>query len=154
MVKPPGKAAQVSGALVIRPAREGEEFLALDGETRPLQAEDCVISDEAGSALALGGVMGGAESGVTEGTADILLESAYFTPSRIRRTSRRTALSSDSSYRFERGVNPDGILAGSALAVKLILELAGGQAEAATMTAGTAPPASNRPCGSRRSTAS
>ncbi len=132
-------AAKVSGALVIRTAREGEEFLALDGETYPLQAEDCVISDEAGSALALGGVMGGAESGVTEATTDILLESAYFMPSRIRRTSRRTALSSDSSYRFERGVNPDGVLAGSALAVKLILELAGGQAEAATMTAGTAP---------------
>ncbi|QJE97485.1 phenylalanine--tRNA ligase subunit beta [Luteolibacter luteus] len=132
-------AAKVSGALVIRTAKEGEEFLALDDQTYPLQAEDCVISDEAGHALALGGVMGGAESGVTEGTTDILLESAYFTPSRIRRTSRRTALSSDSSYRFERGVNPDGVLSGSALAVKLILEIAGGTAEAVTMAAGEAP---------------
>ncbi|MEK7951234.1 phenylalanine--tRNA ligase subunit beta [Luteolibacter soli] len=132
-------AAKVSGALVIRTAKDGEEFLALDGQTYSLLAEDCVISDEAGNALALGGVMGGADSGVTETTTDILLESAYFTPSRIRRTSRRTALSSDSSYRFERGVNPDGVLAGSALAVKLILEIAGGTAEAVTMKAGEAP---------------
>ena len=132
-------AAKVSGALVIRTAKDGEEFLALDGQKYSLLAEDCVISDEAGNALALGGVMGGADSGVTEATTDILLESAYFTPSRIRRTSRRTALSSDSSYRFERGVNPDGVLAGSALAVKLILEIAGGTAEAVTMKAGEAP---------------
>ncbi len=132
-------AAKVTGSLVIRSARDGEEFLALDGQTYPLLAEDCVISDESGKALALGGVMGGGDSGVTETTADILLESAYFTPSRIRRTSRRTALSSDSSYRFERGVNPDGVLTASALAVKLILETAGGSAEAVTMKAGDAP---------------
>ncbi|MCW1915161.1 phenylalanine--tRNA ligase subunit beta [Luteolibacter sp. GHJ8] len=132
-------AAKVSGALVIRTAKEAEEFLALDGATYTLQAEDCVISDEAGSALALGGVMGGSESGVTESTTDILLESAYFTPSLIRRTSRRTALSSDSSYRFERGVNPDGVLPASALAVKLILEIAGGTAAPATMSAGQPP---------------
>jgi phenylalanyl-tRNA synthetase beta chain len=132
-------ASKVSGSLVIRTATDGEAFPALDGETYPLQAEDCVISDEAGNPLALGGVMGGAESGVTESTTDIVLESAYFTPSRIRRTSRRTALSSDSSYRFERGVNPDGVLVGSALAVKLILELAGGTASPTTMAAGEAP---------------
>ena len=132
-------AAKVSGALVIRTAKDGEEFLALDGQAYALLSDDCVISDEAGKALALGGVMGGADSGVTEATTDILLESAYFTPSRIRRTSRRTALSSDSSYRFERGVNPDGVLAGSALAVKLITEIAGGTAEAVTMKAGEAP---------------
>ena len=132
-------AAKVSGSLVIRAAKESEQFLALDGSTYTLQADDCVISDEAGGALALGGVMGGADSGVTDATADILLESAYFTPSRIRRTSRRTALSSDSSYRFERGVDPQGIDLGSALAVKLILELAGGTTTAATMKAGQAP---------------
>ncbi len=132
-------AAKVTGSLIIRSARDGEEFLALDGQTYRLLAEDCVISDESGKALALGGVMGGGDSGVTESTADILLESAYFTPSRIRRTSRRTALSSDSSYRFERGVNPDGVPAASALAVKLILEIAGGSTDAVTMKAGEAP---------------
>lgn len=132
-------AAKVSGSLVIRTAKEGEEFLALDGASYALQTEDCVISDEAGHALALGGVMGGAESGVTEATTEILLESAYFTPSRIRRTARRTALSSDSSYRFERGVDPQGVETGSALAVKLILEIAGGTTTAETMKAGQAP---------------
>ena len=83
--------------------------------------------------------MGGIESGVTESTTDILLESAYFTPQGIRRTSRRTALSSDSSYRFERGVDPQGVLTASAFAVKLILETAGGTAETSTQVAGEAP---------------
>ncbi|MGB6222705.1 phenylalanine--tRNA ligase subunit beta [Haloferula sp.] len=132
-------AAKVSGSIVVRTANEGEKFHALDDGTYELTTDDCVISDESGKALALGGVMGGADSGVTEGTTDILLESAYFTPSRIRRTSRRTALMSDSSYRFERGVDPAGISKASALAVKLILELAGGTAETETMTAGEAP---------------
>lgn len=132
-------AAKVSGDLVIRTAKEGEVFKALDEESYTLETEDCVISDEAGTALALGGVMGGLDSGVTEASTDILLESAYFTPSRIRRTSRRTALSSDSSYRFERGVDPAGVATASALAVKLILELAGGNAEAETITVGELP---------------
>ena len=132
-------AAKVSGSIVVRTANEGEKFLALDEETYELITDDCVISDESGAALALGGVMGGADSGVTEATTDILLESAYFTPSRIRRTSRRTALMSDSSYRFERGVDPVGVAKASALAVKLILELTGGTAEAETMTAGEVP---------------
>lgn len=132
-------AAKVSGDLVIRTAKEGEVFKALDEESYTLEAEDCVISDKAGTALALGGVMGGLDSGVTEASTDILLESAYFTPSRIRRTSRRTALSSDSSYRFERGVDPAGVATASALAVKLILNLAGGSAEAETITVGELP---------------
>ncbi len=132
-------AAKVSGGIVVREAGEGEVFAALDEESYPLEPGDCVISDESGAALALGGVMGGIDSGVTAETREVLLESAYFTPSRIRRTSRRTALMSDSSYRFERGVDPAGVDRASALAVKLILELAGGTAEAATMVAGAAP---------------
>jgi phenylalanyl-tRNA synthetase beta chain len=83
--------------------------------------------------------MGGEESGVTETTTDILLESAYFVPQGIRRTSRRTALMSDSSYRFERGVDPAGVVAASGLAVKLILEIAGGAAEPAIQAAGKPP---------------
>lgn len=131
-------AAKVNGGLVIRRAKEGETFAALDEETYTLESSDLVISDTSGAALALGGVMGGLESGVTESTTAILLESAWFEPSGIRRTSRRTALSSDSSYRFERGVDPEGVLPGSALAVKLMLEIAGGIA-AATAVAGEAP---------------
>ena len=87
----------------------------------------------------MAGVMGGIDSGVTEATTDILLESAYFTPQGIRRTSRRTALMSDSSYRFERGVDPQTVLPASALAVKLIVELAGGTAEEVTQVAGELP---------------
>ncbi|RYD19634.1 MAG: phenylalanine--tRNA ligase subunit beta, partial [Verrucomicrobiaceae bacterium] len=110
-----------------------------DDSKHVLNTDDLLISDESGAALALAGVMGGAESGVTEATTDILLESAYFVPQGIRRTSRRTALSSDSSYRFERGVDPAGVVTASSLAVKLILETAGGTAEAATQLAGEAP---------------
>ncbi len=132
-------AAKVSGGIVVRHAAEGESFQALDEETYTLTADDCLISDTSGTALALGGIMGGEDSGVTEATTDILLESAYFTPSRIRRSSRRLALSSDSSYRFERGANPEGVLPAAALAIRLITEIAGGSVEGKTIAAGDAP---------------
>ena len=132
-------AAKLTGNIIVRKAAEGETFLALDESKHVLTTDDLLISDESGTALALAGVMGGLTSGVTDTTTDILLESAYFTPQGIRRTSRRTTLSSDSSYRFERGVDPAGVLTASFFAVKLILELAGGTAEASTEVAGTAP---------------
>lgn len=132
-------AAKITSGIAVRRATDGEAFKALDGATYALTPEDLVISDGSGAALALGGVMGGADSGVTEATTEILLEAAYFEPSGIRRTARRTALSSDSSYRFERGVDPQGVLAASALAAKLILEIAGGTAEACVLTAGELP---------------
>ena len=132
-------AARLTGGIVVRHAKDGEMFHALDESEHSLTSDDLVISDESGAALALGGIMGGFSSGVTESTTDILLESAYFSPQGIRRTSRRTALMSDSSYRFERGVDPQGVIAASALAVKLILETAGGTAEAVTQAAGEAP---------------
>jgi phenylalanyl-tRNA synthetase beta chain len=132
-------AAKLTGGIVVRQAGDGEEFLALDESRHVLTPDDLLISDESGAALALAGVMGGLHSGVTADTTEILLESAYFTPQGIRRTSRRTALTSDSSYRFERGVDPAGVLAASALAVELILATAGGTAESATQVAGEAP---------------
>lgn len=113
-------AAKVILPLVIRRAKDGEQFTALDESVHTLTPDDLLISDASGAALALAGVMGGLDSGVTESTTSILLESAYFTPSNIRRTSRRTALSSDSSYRFERGIDPQGVLPAAALAIKLI----------------------------------
>ncbi len=134
-------AAKVSSPLHIRQATEGEKFKALDEETYDLEAIDCVISDQSGPPLALAGVMGGLDSGVTDSTTDILLESAYFTTSEIRRTSRRLFLTSDSSYRFERGVDPNQVLPASALAAALILEIAGGEAGAQTITAGQLPDA-------------
>lgn len=118
-------ASKVNGAIVVRQAGEGEKFIALDESEHSLTSEDLLISDESGSALALAGVMGGLDSGVTAETKSIVLESAYFTPSKIRRTSRRTALSSDSSYRYERGVDPQRVIPAAALAIELIAATSG-----------------------------
>ena len=132
-------AAKVSGSLRVRPATEGENFQALDGKTYQLPAGSLVIADGSGPA-ALAGVMGGESTGVTESTTEILLESAYFDPARVRRASRSLGLFSDSSYRFERGIDPEGVATASARAVELILELAGGSASETLQTAGELPP--------------
>lgn len=132
-------ASRVDGGIRVRYAAEGEKFPALDEETYELTATDCVISDQSGAALALGGVMGGELAGVTESTTDVILESAWFDPPSIRRTARRLNLHSDSSYRFERGVDPQGVLKASTLAAKLIVELAGGSIEGPTLCAGETP---------------
>jgi len=130
--------AKLNGGIVVRKAAEGEGIVALDGNAYTLITDDLVIADQT-QAVAIAGVMGGEGSSVTAETIDILLEAAYFTPSNIRRTARRLALSSDSSYRFERGVDPQGVLKASALATKLILEIAGGKAEDQVVVAGEAP---------------
>ena len=130
--------AKLDGGIVVRHAAEGEKFLALDGQEYPLIASDLVIADQT-KALAIAGVMGGEHSGVTPGTTDVLLESAYFDPPTIRRASRRLGLHSDSSYRFERGVDPAQVLGASELAAKLITAIAGGEAEEATLVAGAPP---------------
>ena len=130
--------AKLDGGIHVRQATPSEKLVALDGETYELEPSDTVIAD-ASKGLAIAGVMGGEESGVTESTTDVLLESAYFIPQRIRKTSHRLDLSSDSSYRFERGVDPQQVLAASELATKLILDLAGGEAEAETQVAGEPP---------------
>ena len=129
-------AAKVKLPLIIRQATDGEQFTALDESVHTLTPDDLLISDASGAALALAGVMGGLDSGVSESTTSIILESAYFSPSGIRRTSRRTALSSDSSYRYERGIDPQGVLPAAALAISLI----GGNASP-TLAAGEIPPA-------------
>jgi phenylalanyl-tRNA synthetase beta chain len=128
---------KLNGGIVVRMAAEGETFLALDGQTYTLQTDDLVIADSQ-RPVAIAGVMGGEETGVTDTTVNVLLESAYFAPSGIRRTSRRLGLSSDSSYRFERGVDPQQVLGASELATKLILSIAGGTAEDVVLVAGEA----------------
>ncbi len=133
-------AAKVTGPLRVREAAEGETFKALDGETYTLEPGDGVIADDQGI-LALAGVMGGEDSGVTESTTDILLESAYFCPTAVRRTSRRLNLHSDSSYRFERGADAYQAAGASDLAVKHILDLASGSAEETLHVAGELPAA-------------
>ncbi len=130
--------AKLQGGIVVRAAAEGEPFAALDGKTYTLAPEDLVIADGA-KAVALAGVMGGEDSGVTETTTDILLESAWFATTGVRRTSRRLALSSDSSYRFERGVDPRMVTLASGAATRLIVELAGGTPADELTAAGTPP---------------
>ncbi len=130
--------AKLEGGIVVRAAREGEMLKALDGSELKLRAHDLVIADTR-KAVALAGVMGGEETGVTEATTDLLLESAWFEPSRVRKSSRELGLSTDSSYRFERRVDPAGVLAASARAVELILSSAGGTTESEVLVAGAAP---------------
>lgn len=130
--------AKLDGGIVVRTAREGEKLQALDGTDLTLRAHDLVIADQS-KAVALAGVMGGAETAVTASTTDLLLESAWFDPAGIRRTSREFGLQTDSSYRFERRVDPAGVLAASARAVELILQVAGGTADEWTLVAGSPP---------------
>ncbi len=111
--------------IVVRRAAKGETITAIDGTKHTLRDDMLVIAD-ASRPVAVAGVMGGLDSEVTESTTDILLESAMFEPLSIRRTSRALKLASDSSYRFERGVDPEGVDAASRRAAALIVELAGG----------------------------
>jgi len=119
--------AKLSGDLQVRFASEGESFLALDGKTYLLSAEDLVIADDSGP-VALAGIMGGASTAVDEATNRVSLESAVFDSAHIRRTSRRLGLSSESSHRFERGVDVAGVFRGSQRAAALLKELAQGVA--------------------------
>ncbi len=130
--------SKLNGPITIRTACADEALVALDGKKYTLAEGDLVIADGQ-QAQAIAGVMGGEGSGVTETTTDLLLESAWFQPAGVRRTSRRLGLSTDSSYRFERSVDPAGVLTASARAVRLILELAGGEAAATLETAGELP---------------
>ena len=95
--------------IVVRRARPGEIITTLDGEKRTLDSETLVIAD-AHSPVCIAGIMGGADSQVHEGTTDILLEAAIFQRVSIRRTSRRLGLRSEASARFERGLDPDGVM--------------------------------------------
>ena len=112
--------------IVVREARTGEELVAIDHKTYPLQPGMCVIAD-AVRPVALGGVMGGAETEVGGETTDLLIESAEFDPISVRNTSRALKLKSPSSYRFERGVDPAGVDWASRRCCELILDLAGGE---------------------------
>lgn len=113
------------GILCVRGANPKETITTLDGATHILSPDMVVIAD-ANRAVAVAGVMGGVGSEVTEDTKTILLESALFDPMRVRQTARRLGLASESSYRFERGVDPEGVSIASERAAQLIMELAGG----------------------------
>ena len=112
--------------IVVRRAADQEKIVALDGKTYELNPDMLVIADSE-KPVAIAGIMGGEYSGVVEDTTEVLLESAYFNPTSVRLTSRKLGLSSDASYRFERGVDPEMIRTASDRACAMILELAGGE---------------------------
>lgn len=126
------------GRLVVRRSKPGEKLRALDHKEYALPEGLLVIAD-AEKAVALAGVMGGEETAVTESTTRVVLESAYFAPSEVRRSSQATRLRSDSSYRFERGADPAGAGVASARAASLIVESAGGRAGKLSEAAGPPP---------------
>ena len=115
------------GEIVVKRAAEGECFVTLDGVERALHKDTLMICD-ALRTVAIGGVMGGLNSEIRDATSRVLLESAYFSPAGIRRTSMALGLQTESSYRFERGIDPEGVLPASLRAMALIAELAGGEA--------------------------
>ncbi len=115
--------------LTVRRAEEGETLATLDGAARKLDPGELVIADSA-APVALAGVMGGADSEVDENTVEIMLESAFFDPGIVRRTSRRHQLISESSYRFERGADWDAVMLGARRAMYLLQEHAGAHVEA------------------------
>jgi phenylalanyl-tRNA synthetase beta chain len=128
------------GRVIIRTAKRGEVMTTLDGRQRPLTPATLVIAD-AERPIALAGVMGGADSEVTDRTTDVLLESAIFDPLCIRRTTRALALKSDSSYRFERGIDPTLPDRAALRAAQLILQTAGGRLLKGIARAGMEAPA-------------
>lgn len=113
--------------IIVRRADGSENITTLDGMERVLDKESLIIADSE-RPLAIAGVMGGKGSEVTETTIDILLESAHFNPAVVRRVAKRLGLHTESSHRFERGIDPNGVLDASDRAAQLIIKLAGGKA--------------------------
>lgn len=114
------------GKVIVRRATAGAKFTTLDGVERTLDGADLMICDSAGERC-LAGVYGGLDSGTTEQTVNVFLESACFHPTTVRKAARRHALNTDSSFRFERGVDPNGCLDILKIAAMLIKEVAGGE---------------------------
>ena len=120
-------ADKINKEIIVRNAKEGEMFEALDSNKYKLKKDMCVISDKSG-VLGLGGIIGGTSTSTELDTKNILLEAAYFSPSSIRKTARVLNINTDAKYRFERGIDPNSIQEGLELATELILKICGGEA--------------------------
>ncbi|MFK5959147.1 MAG: phenylalanine--tRNA ligase subunit beta [Lutibacter sp.] len=121
-------AAKIKGGKVlVKTLAKGTKFMTLDGVERELHEEDLMICNGNNEPMCIAGVFGGLNSGVTENTTSIFLESAYFNPVSIRKTAKRHALNTDASFRFERGIDPNSVKYALKRAVNLILEVAGGK---------------------------
>jgi phenylalanyl-tRNA synthetase beta chain len=130
-------ADKLSGNLQARLAKAGDHMLALDGKTYGLEAGMTVIADDV-VARGIAGVMGGEDTGCSDTTTNVFIESAYFDPARTARTGQKLGILSDARYRFERGVDPEFVVPGLELATKLILEWCGGE-PSETVVAGSVP---------------
>lgn len=134
------KGADGKPVIIVRRATEGEKFTTLDGQTHTLTTENLLIADPA-KGIALAGVMGGQNTEINEQTVDVLLESAYFNPTNIRRTSKKLGLRTDASYRFERGADLGICEWASRRAAQLIIATAGGRLAQGVVDAFPQPPA-------------
>ncbi len=123
--------AKLSGGLVARKAKDGEQVVALNGKTYTLDATMTVIADDS-AVHDIGGIMGGEHSGVSADTTDVLIECAYFDPDHIARTGQKLTLTSDARSRFERGVDPAFLEDGLAITTALVLHICGGTASDVT----------------------
>jgi phenylalanyl-tRNA synthetase beta chain len=126
-------ADKINKEIVVRNSKSGENFEALDNKNYKLQDDMCVISDKSG-VLGLGGIIGGTSTSTELDTKNILLESAYFLPVSIRKTSRVLNINTDAKYRFERGIDPNSIKEGLEIAVALIVKICGGSASKFSIT--------------------
>ena len=131
---------KLAGKIIVRRARPGEGMKTLDSQQRELLPTDLLITDERGP-VAIGGVMGGATSEVSETTRSVLLEAATFDPPSIRRTAKRLGIPSEASYRYERGVDANGIPFASLRAASLMAKLGGGSLVRAAVDRFPRPPA-------------
>ena len=118
---------KIDKQIIIRNSKNGEEFEALDHKKYKLKNGMCVIADKK-SILGLGGIIGGTKTSTELNTKNILLESAYFSPSSIRKTSRLLNITTDAKYRFERGIDPNSVQEGLEVAAALIVKICGGEA--------------------------
>ena len=123
-------------------ADKARSFKALDGKTYEVDDDMCVIADD-GGVLGLGGVIGGEDTGSTDATTNVFIESAYFDPKRTARTGRKLNIQSDARFRFERGVDPDFVVPGLELATRMVLDICGGEASKAEIAG--KPPKPNAP---------
>ncbi len=132
--------AKISGGkIIVRDAKKDESFVAIDHKTYSLDADMCVVAD-ANDAAAIGGVMGGTDSEVTDSTTEVLIEAAYFDQLSVRRTARRLTLQSPSSFRFERNIDSQMLDWASRRCCELILEIAGGTLVDGCVDVGQRPP--------------
>ena len=126
-------ADKIDKEIIVRDSKDNEEFEALDSKKYKLKKGMCVISDRS-RVLGLGGIIGGTSTSTELDTKNILLESAYFLPSSIRKTARELNINTDAKYRFERGIDPNSIKEGLELAVDLIIKICGGEASKLIIT--------------------